>query len=92
VTERCACRTDHGSTAGTVYRVGQRVFGRHGATQEYFSGYVLTFAPGQVFPYVLDVGRREPIHVLGSEIQSDLPSPGATTDDIMAWLGDDSPA
>lgn len=76
---------------GPGYQVGQRVFGRHGATHEYFTGYVLAFHPDQVFPFLIDVGRaKKPIHVLSSELQSDLPAHAANADDIIQWLLQDA--
>lgn len=72
------------------YAVGQRVFGRHSATQDYFAGRVVAVDHDDPFPYLVDVGGSEPLHVLASELQSDLPGPGATADDLIEWLSDDA--
>lgn len=84
-----AARTSTQECSTHTFHVGQRVFGRHGATGEYFAGYVVSVDPGQPFPYVVDLGGREPVHLLDHEIQSDLPAPGATHEDILEWLVDD---
>jgi hypothetical protein len=70
----------------TSYRVGQRVFGRHGATLEYFDGHVVATDKDCLFPYTVEVGLDEPIRVLETEIESDLPAPGLTWDELVDWL------
>jgi hypothetical protein len=39
-----------------------------------------------LFPYTVDLGQGEPIRVLGMEIESDLPTPGATWEELVDWL------
>jgi hypothetical protein len=68
------------------YRVGQRVFARQGSSGEYLAGHVVAVDHGQPFPYVLDVGAAEPVHLLAHEIQSDLPARAVTPDELIAWL------
>ena len=87
---------DHGATTRVqpdsecAYRVGQRVFGRHGLSREYFSGYVVSVDPQRVFPYEVDLSGSTVVFVLDSEIESDLPEAGASDDDLFEWLtGDD---
>jgi hypothetical protein len=70
----------------TGYLPGQRVFGRHGATLEYFHGRVVAVEPDHVFPYTVELGAGELIQVVGHEIESDLPAPGVGWEELVDWL------
>lgn len=71
---------------GVRYLPGQRVFGRHGATLEYFHGRVIADEPEAVFPYTVEVGEGALIWVVGHEIESDLPVPGVGWEELVDWL------
>jgi hypothetical protein len=62
------------------------VFARHGATGEHVAGYVVAVDHDQPFPYVLDVGGSAPLHLLASEIESDLPATPVSADGLLTWL------
>jgi hypothetical protein len=68
------------------YSLGQRVFGRHGATKEYFHGHVVAIEPDHAYPYSVGVGEDEVLRILDREIECDLPPVGSTSEEIIAWL------
>lgn len=82
----CWPPTDHLTAAPTAYQVGQRVFGRHGATLDYFAGAVVAVEPDEVYPYTVDLGDGNVVRVLAREIESDLPEPGLSLDAMVDWL------